>query len=84
MRGILVNLSIPPNRRSKILETIPIPNSQWYSTIKTIGDPLFEYFFLRLIAEAYAFLNPIVYIMPVMPLFYFLLPFVWQAVVRFR
>nr|YP_009318865.1 photosystem II protein K [Eriocnema fulva]APA18037.1 photosystem II protein K [Eriocnema fulva] len=34
--------------------------------------------------EAYAFLNPIVDIMPVIPLLFFLLAFVWQASVSFR
>uniref|UniRef100_UPI003003A42C photosystem II protein K n=1 Tax=Didymocarpus purpureobracteatus TaxID=411098 RepID=UPI003003A42C len=34
--------------------------------------------------EAYAFLNPIVDVMPVIPLFFFLLAFVWQAAVSFR
>nr|YP_010384110.1 photosystem II protein K [Buddleja lindleyana]YP_010606614.1 photosystem II protein K [Buddleja japonica]YP_010606961.1 photosystem II protein K [Buddleja curviflora]UEQ12908.1 photosystem II protein K [Buddleja lindleyana]WAN82490.1 photosystem II protein K [Buddleja japonica]WAN82576.1 photosystem II protein K [Buddleja japonica]WAN82749.1 photosystem II protein K [Buddleja lindleyana]WAN84574.1 photosystem II protein K [Buddleja lindleyana] len=34
--------------------------------------------------EAYAFLNPIVDFMPVIPLFFFLLAFVWQAAVSFR
>nr|YP_009319881.1 photosystem II protein K [Triolena amazonica]APA19053.1 photosystem II protein K [Triolena amazonica] len=34
--------------------------------------------------EAYAFLNPIVDIMPVIPLLFFLLAFVWQAAVSFR
>lgn len=40
-------------------------------------------FFAKL-PEAYAFLNPIVDIMPVIPLFFFLLAFVWQAAVSFR
>nr|ATG26036.1 photosystem II protein K [Monopsis stellarioides subsp. schimperiana] len=40
-------------------------------------------FFAKL-PEAYAFLNPIVEIMPVIPLFFFLLAFVWQAAVSFR
>nr|YP_010850197.1 photosystem II protein K [Lobelia zeylanica]WGH11739.1 photosystem II protein K [Lobelia zeylanica] len=40
-------------------------------------------FFVKL-PEAYAFLNPIVDIMPVIPLFFFLLAFVWQAAVSFR
>nr|YP_009435597.1 photosystem II protein K [Lobelia spicata]ATG25598.1 photosystem II protein K [Lobelia spicata] len=40
-------------------------------------------FFAKL-PEAYAFLNPIVDIMPVIPLFFFLLAFVWQATVSFR
>uniref|UniRef100_UPI0030FE49EF photosystem II protein K n=1 Tax=Primula partschiana TaxID=690505 RepID=UPI0030FE49EF len=34
--------------------------------------------------EAYTFLNPIVDVMPVIPLFFFLLAFVWQAAVSFR
>ncbi|MFS7899458.1 putative photosystem II PsbK [Helianthus anomalus] len=34
--------------------------------------------------EAYAFLNPIVDVMPVIPLFFFLLAYVWQAAVSFR
>nr|YP_009114218.1 photosystem II protein psbK [Phedimus takesimensis]YP_009493467.1 photosystem II protein psbK [Phedimus kamtschaticus]YP_010571667.1 photosystem II protein K [Phedimus zokuriensis]YP_010571841.1 photosystem II protein K [Phedimus selskianus]YP_010571928.1 photosystem II protein K [Phedimus middendorffianus]YP_010572015.1 photosystem II protein K [Phedimus litoralis]YP_010572102.1 photosystem II protein K [Phedimus latiovalifolius]YP_010572189.1 photosystem II protein K [Sedum kurilense]Y len=34
--------------------------------------------------EAYAFLNPIVDLMPVIPLLFFLLAFVWQAAVSFR
>lgn len=40
-------------------------------------------FFAKL-PEAYAFLNPIVDIMPIIPLFFFLLAFVWQAAVSFR
>nr|QEQ50748.1 photosystem II protein K [Borya sphaerocephala] len=41
-------------------------------------------FFLAKLPEAYAFFNPIVDIMPVIPLFFFLLAFVWQAAVSFR
>ncbi|KAK1405880.1 hypothetical protein QVD17_42436 [Tagetes erecta] len=40
-------------------------------------------FFAKL-PEAYAFLNPIVDVMPVIPLFFFLLAFVWQAAVMVR
>nr|YP_010469233.1 photosystem II subunit K [Artemisia absinthium]UFP05941.1 photosystem II protein K [Artemisia argyi]UVF32601.1 photosystem II subunit K [Artemisia absinthium]UVF36451.1 photosystem II subunit K [Echinacea purpurea] len=40
--------------------------------------------FLAKLPEAYAFLNPIVDVMPVIPLFFFLLAFVWQAAVSFR
>ncbi|KAK7231898.1 hypothetical protein RIF29_48056 [Crotalaria pallida] len=36
-------------------------------------------FFLAKLPEAYAFLNPIVDIMPIIPLLFFLLAFVWQA-----
>ncbi|WOG80963.1 hypothetical protein DCAR_0100108 [Daucus carota subsp. sativus] len=44
-------------------------NSAFYSS---------SLFFAKL-PEAYAFLNPIVDLMPVIPLFFFLLAFVWQA-----
>nr|YP_010392368.1 photosystem II protein K [Codonopsis javanica]UPX07977.1 photosystem II protein K [Codonopsis javanica] len=40
-------------------------------------------FFAKL-PEAYAFLNPIIDVMPVIPVFFFLLAFVWQAAVSFR
>nr|YP_009769683.1 photosystem II protein K [Mirbelia oxylobioides]QIT00385.1 photosystem II protein K [Mirbelia oxylobioides] len=40
--------------------------------------------FLAKLPEAYAFLNPVVDIMPVIPLLFFLLAFVWQAAVSFR
>nr|YP_010433120.1 PSII K protein [Stenodraba imbricatifolia]USW06831.1 PSII K protein [Stenodraba imbricatifolia] len=41
-------------------------------------------FLVAKLPEAYAFLNPIVDIMPVIPLFFLLLAFVWQAAVSFR
>nr|YP_009705490.1 photosystem II protein K [Valeriana officinalis]YP_010464046.1 photosystem II protein K [Valeriana fauriei]YP_010538776.1 photosystem II protein K [Valeriana jatamansi]QFQ35184.1 photosystem II protein K [Valeriana officinalis]URQ21556.1 photosystem II protein K [Valeriana officinalis]UUL71397.1 photosystem II protein K [Valeriana fauriei]UYF12376.1 photosystem II protein K [Valeriana jatamansi]WRH31217.1 photosystem II protein K [Valeriana fauriei] len=41
-------------------------------------------FFFAKLPEAYAFLNPIVDVMPIIPLFFFLLAFVWQAAVSFR
>lgn len=41
-------------------------------------------FFFAKLPEAYAFLNPIVDIMPVIPVLFFLLAFVWQAAVSFR
>jgi photosystem II PsbK protein len=34
--------------------------------------------------EAYAIFDPIVDVMPIIPLFFFLLAFVWQASVSFR
>nr|YP_009690638.1 photosystem II protein K [Lomariopsis japurensis]QEG57418.1 photosystem II protein K [Lomariopsis japurensis] len=34
--------------------------------------------------EAYAIFDPIVDVMPVIPVFFFLLAFVWQAAVSFR
>jgi photosystem II PsbK protein len=41
-------------------------------------------FFFTKLPEAYAFLNPIVDIMPVIPVLFLLLAFVWQAAVSFR
>nr|YP_009341941.1 photosystem II protein K [Aletris fauriei]ALV25634.1 photosystem II protein K [Aletris fauriei]UYP39060.1 photosystem II protein K [Aletris obovata] len=41
-------------------------------------------FFFAKLPEAYALFNPIVDVMPVIPLFFFLLAFVWQAAVSFR
>uniref|UniRef100_A0AAU7LKF5 Photosystem II reaction center protein K n=1 Tax=Liparis brunnea TaxID=3137895 RepID=A0AAU7LKF5_9ASPA len=41
-------------------------------------------FFFTKLPEAYAFFNPIVDIMPIIPLLFFLLAFVWQAAVSFR
>ncbi|PHT40166.1 Photosystem II reaction center protein K [Capsicum baccatum] len=40
-------------------------------------------FFFDKLLKAYVFLNPIVDIMPVIPLFFFLLAFVWKAAVSF-
>nr|YP_010760306.1 photosystem II protein K [Cuscuta pacifica]WEY30325.1 photosystem II protein K [Cuscuta pacifica] len=40
--------------------------------------------FVSKLPEAYAFLNPIVNFMPVIPVLFFLFAFVWQAVVSFR
>nr|YP_009994530.1 photosystem II protein K [Cuscuta pedicellata]QNP08647.1 photosystem II protein K [Cuscuta pedicellata] len=41
-------------------------------------------FLLGKLPEAYTFLNPIIDFMPVIPVLFFLLAFVWQAVVSFR
>nr|YP_010975003.1 photosystem II protein K [Amyema miraculosa]WNR57899.1 photosystem II protein K [Amyema miraculosa] len=41
-------------------------------------------FLFSKLPEAYAFLNPIVDVMPVIPIFFFLLAFVWQAALSFR
>nr|YP_009894522.1 PSII K protein [Crateva tapia]QKK40981.1 PSII K protein [Crateva tapia] len=41
-------------------------------------------FLVAKLPEAYAFLNPIVDVMPVIPVLFFLLAFVWQAAVSFR
>ncbi len=39
---------------------------------------------LAKLLEAYAIFDPIVDVMPIIPLFFFLLAFVWQASVSFR
>nr|YP_010471781.1 photosystem II subunit K [Nervilia fordii]UVG41138.1 photosystem II subunit K [Nervilia fordii] len=39
---------------------------------------------LSRLPEAYAFFNPIVDVMPVIPVLFLLLAFVWQAAVSFR
>ena len=41
-------------------------------------------FIFTKLPEVYDFLSPIVDFMPVIPLFFFLLAFVWQAAVSFR
>nr|YP_010420427.1 photosystem II protein K [Rousselia humilis]QHN53900.1 photosystem II protein K [Rousselia humilis]USG54146.1 photosystem II protein K [Rousselia humilis] len=46
--------------------------------------PYSSTFFMAKLPEAYAFLNPIVDFMPVIPLLFLLLAFVWQAAVSFR
>nr|YP_010991244.1 photosystem II protein K [Psittacanthus schiedeanus]WOX61517.1 photosystem II protein K [Psittacanthus schiedeanus] len=43
-----------------------------------------SHFFFSKLPDAYAFLNSIVDVMPVIPVFFFLLAFVWQAAVSFR
>ncbi|YP_004769930.1 photosystem II protein K (chloroplast) [Wolffia australiana] len=40
--------------------------------------------FLGKLPEAYAIFNPLIDILPIIPLFFFLLAFVWQAAVSFR
>nr|YP_009457844.1 photosystem II protein K [Durio zibethinus]YP_010417899.1 photosystem II subunit K [Durio oxleyanus]YP_010743950.1 photosystem II protein K [Durio dulcis]WRW11127.1 photosystem II subunit K [Coelostegia griffithii]WRW11210.1 photosystem II subunit K [Kostermansia malayana]AUN44859.1 photosystem II protein K [Durio zibethinus]QOZ40007.1 photosystem II protein K [Durio zibethinus]USF18117.1 photosystem II subunit K [Durio oxleyanus] len=50
-----------------------------------LNSALFSSSFLfAKLPEAYAFLNPIVDFMPVIPVLFFLLAFVWQAAVSFR
>ncbi|MBC6421798.1 MAG: photosystem II reaction center protein K [Hormoscilla sp. SP5CHS1] len=40
--------------------------------------------FLAKLPEAYSIFNPVVDVMPVIPLFFLLLAFVWQAAVGFK
>nr|YP_010376738.1 photosystem II protein K [Adiantum malesianum]UPV69503.1 photosystem II protein K [Adiantum malesianum] len=44
----------------------------------------FEDLFFAKLPEAYAIFDPIVDVMPVIPVFFLLLAFVWQAAVSFR
>nr|QXU75557.1 photosystem II protein K [Acorus calamus] len=46
--------------------------------------PYSSRFFCAKLPEAYAVFNPIVDFMPVIPVLFFLLAFVWQAAVSFR
>nr|UDZ60611.1 photosystem II protein K [Albidella oligococca]UDZ60612.1 photosystem II protein K [Albidella oligococca] len=46
--------------------------------------PYSSCFFFAKLPEAYALFSPIVDFMPVIPLLFFLLAFVWQAAVSFR
>nr|UDZ60596.1 photosystem II protein K [Albidella nymphaeifolia] len=46
--------------------------------------PYSSSFFFAKLPEAYALFSPIVDFMPVIPLLFFLLAFVWQAAVSFR
>nr|QEV84458.1 photosystem II protein K [Hexalectris brevicaulis] len=41
-------------------------------------------FFFAKLPEAYAFFNPIVDIMPIIPVLFFLLAFVWKAALSFQ
>nr|YP_010724508.1 photosystem II subunit K [Patersonia fragilis]WDW31635.1 photosystem II subunit K [Patersonia fragilis] len=43
-----------------------------------------SHFFFAKLPEAYAFFSPIVDVMPVIPVLFLLLAFVWQAAVSFR
>nr|YP_010873993.1 photosystem II protein K [Justicia gendarussa]WGV35383.1 photosystem II protein K [Justicia gendarussa] len=69
------NAIIGKNKTSVMLNIV--------SLICISNSALYWSFFGKL-PEAYAFLNPIVDIMPVIPVLFFLLAFVWQAAVSFR
>nr|Q9MS55.1 RecName: Full=Photosystem II reaction center protein K; Short=PSII-K; Flags: Precursor [Euglena viridis]AAF82462.1 photosystem II protein K [Euglena viridis]ABB02371.1 photosystem II protein K [Euglena viridis] len=45
---------------------------------------MFSINFLGLLPEAYAPFDPIVDVLPIIPLLFLLLAFVWQSSVRFR
>ena len=70
------NAIISKNKMSVMLNIVSLIciNSALYSSS----------FFFGKLPEAYAFLNPIVDVMPVIPVLFFLLAFVWQAAVSFR
>nr|YP_008965659.1 photosystem II reaction center protein K [Porphyridium purpureum]7Y5E_K6 Chain K6, Photosystem II reaction center protein K [Porphyridium purpureum]7Y5E_KL Chain KL, Photosystem II reaction center protein K [Porphyridium purpureum]7Y5E_k6 Chain k6, Photosystem II reaction center protein K [Porphyridium purpureum]7Y5E_kL Chain kL, Photosystem II reaction center protein K [Porphyridium purpureum]7Y7A_K9 Chain K9, Photosystem II reaction center protein K [Porphyridium purpureum]7Y7A_KE Chain len=43
-----------------------------------------NHFFLAALPEAYSIFKPLVDILPVIPVFFLLLAFVWQAAIGFR
>nr|QJH88317.1 PsbK [Pterocladia lucida] len=45
---------------------------------------MFTVMFLAKLPEAYAIFRPLVDILPVIPVFFLLLAFVWQAAIGFR
>nr|AYC64780.1 photosystem II protein K [Boodleopsis sp. FL1161] len=45
---------------------------------------VFFYGLLAKLPEAYSLLNPLIDILPIIPILFFLLAFVWQASVSFR
>ena len=45
---------------------------------------MFTLMFLTKLPEAYAMFRPLVDILPVIPVFFLLLAFVWQAAIGFR
>nr|YP_635731.1 photosystem II protein K [Chara vulgaris]ABA61959.1 K protein of photosystem II [Chara vulgaris]WAP91305.1 K protein of photosystem II [Chara vulgaris] len=56
-----------------------------YSHLSTLIDiDLSNNIFLAKLPEAYAIFDPLVDVMPVIPVFFLLLAFVWQASVSFR
>nr|YP_009346620.1 photosystem II protein K [Huperzia serrata]YP_009925612.1 photosystem II protein K [Phlegmariurus carinatus]YP_009988001.1 photosystem II protein K [Phlegmariurus phlegmaria]YP_209540.1 photosystem II protein K [Huperzia lucidula]Q5SCX1.1 RecName: Full=Photosystem II reaction center protein K; Short=PSII-K; Flags: Precursor [Huperzia lucidula]ATV96590.1 photosystem II protein K [Huperzia serrata f. longipetiolata]WBV80302.1 photosystem II subunit K [Phlegmariurus squarrosus]AAT80736.1 pho len=52
--------------------------------LKFYLENVFHLIFFAKLPEAYAVSDPIVNVMPIIPLFFFLLAFVWQASVSFR
>nr|QWW92937.1 photosystem II protein K [Delavayella serrata] len=48
------------------------------------GSHLNAFYIFAKLPEAYAIFDPIVDVLPIIPLFFFLLAFVWQASVSFR
>ncbi len=53
-------------------------------TENTLNIGLLDISMLGKLPEAYAIFDPIVNVMPVIPVFFLLLAFVWQASVSFR
>nr|YP_010828791.1 photosystem II protein K [Zygophyllum macropterum]WFF46754.1 photosystem II protein K [Zygophyllum macropterum] len=54
------------------------------STLSSSSTPSSSILFSAKLPEAYAFLSPIIDFMPVIPVLFLLLAFVWQAAVSFR
>ncbi|KAF9663227.1 hypothetical protein SADUNF_Sadunf17G0016300 [Salix dunnii] len=76
-RGLIVPRNLPRNLRDFINQCLETDPNQRPTAAELLAHPFVD-------ESSYAFLNPIVDIMPVIPLFFFLLAFVWQAAVSFR
>ena len=56
-----------------------------HNLIQLVGDPKMpQLFILGRLPEAYAPFDPLVDVLPIIPVFFLLLAFVWQASVSFR
>lgn len=58
--------------------------TNYISLVKSLFKDMAEILFLAKLPEAYAIFKPIIDVAPVIPVFFLLLAFVWQAAVGFR
>ena len=58
--------------------------TNYISLVKRLFKDMAEILFLAKLPEAYAIFKPIIDVAPVIPVFFLLLAFVWQAAVGFR
>ena len=59
-------------------------NTETFFPYKEVDQNMEGIFLLAKLPEAYAIFKPIVDVAPVIPVFFLLLAFVWQAAVGFR
>ncbi len=74
-----------PSAVSKLVKLAP-PLPQGDNLGKTLNypSPMELILLLAKLPEAYAIFDPLVDILPVIPIFFLLLAFVWQAAIGFR